>query len=186
MAARRLDALFTLPFPAQSGRRIAALEQTWGRYEGITVFDRQHWKELRAFEPDILIASSSVLKQLGEETARGLLEVGCAVFVMTQLGDPSLTEEDRDFFWNVFDVPAWELLIDPSGEILGAECELHEGWHLQGSGKVLTEPYEGRLDETPCPCGWPSPRFIALTRKSLVKTVTASAATEPQRLRMLI
>lgn len=175
MAALHQDVFFTLPFPAEPSRRIAALEQKWSRYEGVKVFGQQHWRNLKAFEPDILVASLSVLKRLAEEPA-DVPEVSCALFVITQLGAPPLTEEDRDLFWNAFDVPVWELLVEENGQILGHECELHEGWHLNGTLGAMNELYEGCLDGSPCPCGRPSPRFIALTRKPLVRTVTASAS----------
>jgi hypothetical protein len=67
-----------------------------------------------------------------------------------------LSEADRDTLWAAFRVPVFEQVIGKSGKRLAAECEAHDGLHIESP--VL--PLENEcVEHAPCPCGRKTPRI---------------------------
>ncbi|HEV3342634.1 MAG TPA: hypothetical protein VG125_19840, partial [Pirellulales bacterium] len=84
-----------------------------------------------------------------------------------------LTEEDRERLWRAFRVPVFEQRIDESGCLLAAECEAHDGLHIEARE---LHPRPGEVLETaPCGCGRTTPRLIAPERVENLRKVAAYA-----------
>ena len=61
-----------------------------------------------------------------------------------------LTREQRERLWKAFRVPVFQQVVTRSGVLLAAECEAHDGLHMESSKFVaIGLP----LDRTPCGCG---------------------------------
>ena len=73
---------------------------------------------------------------------------------------PRLSEADRDILWDAFRVPVFEQVIGKSGKRLAAECEAHDGLHMESPALPLENEI---VEDTPCPCGRKTPR-IAVTK----------------------
>ena len=90
-----------------------------------------------------------------------------ALIVLVRPNEPSLAEEDRDRLWRAFRVPVFEQRIDGLCNLLAAECEAHDGLHLESPAAI---PREGEMVETAmCGCGRTTPRLIAPERETLRK-----------------
>ena len=101
-----------------------------------------------------------------------------AIFVLTDCGSNPLSLPSREQLWQTFGVPTYELIIAPGCTMLAAECERHQGWHLQEGahayllrGELMydTPPisgshtgFTGGIDSTPCPCGRSTARLVNL------------------------
>lgn len=122
-----------LPFPATPSIRTALLGSVCVSFPGLTAFPEGRWRDLTAFGPQALVGSSAAMLRAAEAMFRGelpLTTLDCAVFVLTELGTPVLGEADREVLWRAFLVPVFELCVDRSGNLIAAECEAHDGWHL--------------------------------------------------------
>ena len=99
-----------------------------------------------------------------------------SVFVLTQCGRSPLSDVMRVTLWQAFGVPLFEIFIGSHGRVLAAECEAHEGWHVEPgthftlvNGKLfvtaaLNKGIEtgltAEMDETLCPCGREGLRLV--------------------------
>ena len=89
---------------------------------------------MEAFRPGVLIGHTAVLKSLLEQMQSGRLDLSSidhAVFLLTNCGEPPVTDTQRVLFWQSFGVPVYELVAAADGSLLAADCEAHEGWHVQ-------------------------------------------------------
>ena len=87
--------------------------------------------------------------------------------------EPRLTEEDRERFWRAFRVPVFEQIIAETGHLLAAECEAHDGLHIETPG---LKPRAGEvLETTTCGCGRTTPRLVAPERVQNLRRVAAYA-----------
>jgi hypothetical protein len=84
--------------------------------------------------------------------------VSRAVFPVRRLGNPFLSESQRDALWEMFQVPIYALLLNARGDVVGWECETQQGLHLRDdySGGLLS----GNVESTLCECGRPGPRLM--------------------------
>jgi len=98
-----------------------------------------------------------------EASTIGLPQIEAAVIVFTGAGRADLTDLERDLFWRVFQVPVFEHLLTPDGQILAMECDAHDGLHLLDPGKP-PDVLPTRLDATPCGCGNPNARLVRIER----------------------
>jgi hypothetical protein len=53
-------------------------------------------------------------------------------------------------------VPVFEQVIGKSGKRLAAECEAHDGLHIESPALPLENE---SVEDTPCPCGRKTPRI---------------------------
>jgi hypothetical protein len=79
-----------------------------------------------------------------------------------------LTAADREQLWRAFRVPLFEQIIGPNGERLAAECEAHDGLHIEDPERDWTG---FAVDKGLCACGLRTPRI-----SSPVPTERARAA----------
>ena len=96
-----------------------------------------------------------------------------ALIALVLPGESRLSEEDRARLWVAFRVPVFEQRIDKSGRLLAAECEAHDGLHIESSG---ASPREGEIVETAtCGCGRSTPRLVAPARVENLRRIAAYA-----------
>ena len=96
-----------------------------------------------------------------------------AIIALVRPGEPNLSEDEREHLWRAFRVPVFEQRIDESCNLLAAECEAHDGLHVQSPGLI---PREGEIVETAqCGCGRTTPRLIAPQRAENLRKVAAYA-----------
>ena len=67
----------------------------------------------------------------------------------------ALTDFERDTLWELFEVPAYVVVVNGEGRVLAFECEAQEGLHLLETFTV-TET----LETSACECGRTEPRLI--------------------------
>ncbi len=176
-----------LPFPAAPNVRIAQVTAPAAQFDSVETFHPDRWEELETYRPGVLIGSAAdlqLLAQLATWNTRNhskdggldLSSVDRAIFVLTECGCDPLTDVIRVVLWQTFGVPVYELLMGTGGLVLAAECEAHEGWHLDNSAEfsifgdelVLRAPgytplrtgLTGFIETQPCPCGRAGSRLM--------------------------
>jgi hypothetical protein len=135
----------------------------------VRVFPQGWSEEVSAFAPAAIAAPREQL--LGLAASDRPPAFTHAVIALENLGDPILSPMERERLWRAFGVPVFEQIIGPDGELLAAECEAHEGLHVEIPG-VQWEGY--RLKTEPCGCGRKTPR-ITLPESARARTVAAYA-----------
>ena len=78
-----------------------------------------------------------------------------AIFPVQSSLEASLSELERDTLWELFEVPAFAIVLDANGCVLAFECEAQEGLHLN---EGVSAP--DAVETLPCECGSPEPRWI--------------------------
>lgn len=146
-------------------------------------FARDEWTELAKYRPEVLAGTQSELQLLVEEMERRHLDLSCvdrAIVVLTYSCSGLLDNVFRVALWQTFGVPVYELLLGPNSTLIAAECEAHEGWHIQPEAEIVFNGDEvtcvfrshspihtgwtGRLELEACACGRSSARLIDLAR----------------------
>jgi hypothetical protein len=131
---------------------------------------REGWgPEAAAFAPAAIAGTFEQLCSLDRPSVPSLTH---ALIVLGRPGAARLTEADRDRLWELFRVPVFEQIIGKSGELLAAECEAHDGLHLESPRLPLENDY---LDASPCPCGRRTPRIGGIQGSALLRRVAAYA-----------
>ncbi len=144
-------------------------------------FRRERWPELESAAPQILVGYGFDLQRLADKVRNNelaLTTVDRAIFALTDCGSNPLSLPFRENIWQAFGVPIYELIIAPGCTLLAAECELHQGWHLQEGSKAYLlrgelmydtplitgshSGFTGGIDLTPCECGRSTVRLINL------------------------
>lgn len=72
-----------------------------------------------------------------------------AVFVTCLEDEPVPGDSEHDALWEMFQVPAFAMLLDGKGRPLAYECEAQNGLHLSGKGGLAS------ADTIVCECGRP-------------------------------
>ena len=120
----------------------------------IRVFDQGWNQEAANFAPAAIAATPAQLEALPPVGS-----VRNALIALVRPHEPGLSEEARERLWRAFRVPVFEQRIDEWCTLLAAECEAHDGLHLEAPGVA---PREGEVLETaPCGCGRTTPRLVA-------------------------
>jgi hypothetical protein len=128
------------------------------------------WRgDTAAFEPQAVAGTYEQVRLLDRRTAPSLTH---AIVVLARPGSPRLTEEDRDRLWRIFRLPVFEQIIGKSGELLAAECEAHDGMHVESTRLPIEHEY---VDASPCPCGRKTPRIGGVQGTAILRRVAAYA-----------
>jgi hypothetical protein len=135
----------------------------------IRVFRNGWGPDAAAFAPAAIVGTWEQLRSLERVAIPSLTH---AVIVLWRPGQQRLTETDRDRLWDAFRVPVFEQVIGKSGELLAAECEAHDGLHLESSRLRLDDEY---VDAAPCPCGRKTARIGATQGVALLRRIAAYA-----------
>ena len=185
-----------LPFPASPELRLAQLSPG-PRFDSVTPFTPKRWFELEAYRPRALAGETADLERLLEQVQFGMLDltsIDRAVLVLTRYRARPMSDVSRVTLWQGFGVPTFELYLGPDNSLLAAECEAHEGWHLQpgtecwshdgelildsGGNYGLRTGLTATVEEAACPCGRTTPRLVnieAIERQALPCRLAASA-----------
>ncbi len=173
----------TLALPLGTASQLRAAQiSVLPEFETALPFRRERWNQIQAFAPHILIGYGFDLHRLAKSIRDGhceLTTVDRAIFALTDCGSTPISEALREQLWHTFSVPLYEMIIAPGSTVLAAECELHNGWHLQEGAEAyllkgelvydappLTGTHTGftcDIDREPCDCGRPTPRLKNLT-----------------------
>jgi hypothetical protein len=142
-------------YPSAGNPRVAVLVPGFRETRQVRYFSRLDDEEAVRFEPEVLAGTAAQLRRIA--LSRSPASVRNAVVVLTHEGEAGLAEYDRDMFWDVFGVPAFEQYLTRRRRLLASECDAHEGLHVCGPFSCR----EGwQLDRSPCDCGDPSPRLV--------------------------
>jgi hypothetical protein len=112
------------------------------------------------------IALSGTFHQLERAAAAGA-SAQSALFVITRWKGSSLTEEQRDRLWTLFQVPVYAMLVDADDRLVGFECEAQDGFHVLG--KVAP-------DSPLCECGRPGRMLQTEAAKTIPVAMALPAA----------
>ena len=111
------------------------------------MFQSPHDQELHSFGPDILAGSLDDL--------RNVPAAPTSLKTVVIFSSSPLTEPDRDWLWNKFQVPCFEQLLGSHGRVIAEECEVHCGLHV-----LETVPASAMLTSVECACGRVEPRLL--------------------------
>jgi hypothetical protein len=153
-------------------------------FAGVEPFEFHRWQALEAFRPQVLVGPALALHMLAvrvQEKALDLATVDHAIFVTSECGVSTLANTARVVLWQAFGVPVYELLTGSEGQLLGWECEAHDGWHVEphvkceigGSEVLLRLPgrhsaslrFAAKVETDVCPCGRAGARILAAERE---------------------
>jgi phenylacetate-coenzyme A ligase PaaK-like adenylate-forming protein len=148
------------------------------------------WQDpaLAAWEPESIAAPLEILLAMARQTGRPPV-LQHSVVAFTSLAGPELTAADVRLLWRAFQVPVFQQLRAPDGQLLASECEAHTGLHIadtaycefrpctQGPELIisyvdaaglpalrLATGLTARTDNGPCACGSSIPRLAGLKR----------------------
>ncbi len=175
---RAAAARVKLPFPASPKLRVAQLSPG-PRFDSVSPFTPERWLELEAYRPRVLVGEAAALERLLEQLQLGMLDLACvdrALIVLTRYGARPMSDISRVTLWQGFAVPIFELYLGPDNGLLAAECDAHEGWHLEpgidcwyhNDELILDSPgnyglrtgLSATLESAACPCGQTTPRLV--------------------------
>jgi len=174
-----------LRFPLSSPGRIAVLLPGFKLPGNIREFAAPNTAGFRSYAPNALVAPLNTALLLADDKTRGRLDLATldtAIVVATRIDDSPLAPHHRELLWNAFQVPVFEMLLGWDGSVIGWECEVHQGLHLDPDRTLatiregellltdLTNPeapvvlartgYSANLIADPCDCGQTSPRVL--------------------------
>jgi hypothetical protein len=141
----------------------------WFRERGNVRVFRHGWcEEAENFAPQVIAARWAQLETL---IARGLAGPERTVVVLVRPREilPGVLERER--LWRAFRVPVFVQIIGKRGELLAAECDAHDGLHVESQ----TYTPEGPLEAAPCECGRTTPRLFPAEPAAEVRAVAAYA-----------
>jgi hypothetical protein len=144
-----------LRYPVGPAPRTAVLAPWFRSKDAVRVF-AEGWCDAAArFRPAALAGTRRQLLELAAEAAPELTH---AVIVVSQLGEPLLTTAERQRLWRAFRVPVFTQIVDERGRLLAAECEAHDGLHVEDPERTWPDY---KLETGPCACGRVSARLAA-------------------------
>jgi hypothetical protein len=120
----------------------------------VRVFPEGWSEEVAAFAPSAIAAPREQLLDLAAAGQPPTLTH--AVIALESRGDPLLSTAERACLWRAFRVPVFEQIIELDGAMLAAECEAHDGLHIEVPG-LSWDGY--RVEMSPCGCGRRTPRL---------------------------
>ena len=141
----------------------------WFRPSGhVRVFPGGWDAKAAAFAPAAIAAS---WPQFAALLAQKIPSLTHAAIVLATSQDQLLTEARRDRLWHAFRVPVFEQIVDEDGTLLAAECEAHNGVHIE-SGALSLDP--SLLNTEPCGCARTTPQLRRISER-VVAAVAAYA-----------
>jgi hypothetical protein len=202
-APKRIRQMLFQPLPAAS--RTAVLMDGFRRGGGVKIFPGIQRKKLARFKPDTLAGPVSVLRKLAEgaeDRGAWVPRLSHSVLAFNIPLQGFLSDEARELFWRVFQVPVFGQFLGLDGELLAWECEAHNGLHIQTENAIFeTQDHEGEpellvtslvnlryptlrfatgltatIQLSTCGCGQTVPRLMQLRRIGLKKQAALVSA----------
>jgi hypothetical protein len=137
----------------------------------VRVFPHGWSEEVSAFAPAAIAAPREQLWGLAVADQPPMLTH--AVIALQSRGDPLLSTAERAWLWRAFRVPVFEQIIGPDGDLLAAECEAHDGLHIELPG-LSWDGYH--LEMSVCGCGRKTPRLTPVQSAEPVERARSVAA----------
>jgi hypothetical protein len=148
-------------YPIAPPARTAVLLPVFRKSGPVRIFP-QGWDEAaERFAPQSIAAAFTQLEELA-----GVAQPTHALIVIRREWEPRLSEQDRNFLWRNFRVPAFEQVIGEDGALLAFECEAHDGLHIVSPG-FPAEDHE--IERAPCGCGQTTPRLKTSKNGSVLR-----------------
>jgi hypothetical protein len=142
-------------YPSAGNPRVAVLQPGFRETRQVRYFANIDDEAALRFAPEVLAGTAIQLRRIA--TRNRATTVRNSVVVFTREGDRGLTEYDRDMFWDVFGVPAFEQYLSGRNRLIATECDVHEGLHI----RLSAARREGWIrDSSPCACGDARPRLM--------------------------
>ena len=180
MFAFRLTRKSVFRYPLDPAPRTAVLAACFrqARFPArspIRVFPHGWSEEVSAFAPAAVAASREQLFGLAAVDRPPVFSH--ALIVLDSPGDAPLSMGERELLWRAFRVPIFEQIIGPRGKLFAAECEAHDGLHIETPGLLWADlQWPGyRLDPAPCGCGRKTPRLASSLPAARARTMAANA-----------
>jgi len=180
MFAFRLTRKSVFRYPLDPAPRTAVLAACFrqARFPArspIRVFPHGWSEEVSAFAPAAVAASREQLFGLAAVDRPPVFSH--ALIVLDSPGDAPLSMDERERLWRAFRVPIFEQIIGPRGKLFAAECEAHDGLHIETPGLLWADlQWPGyRLDPAPCGCGRKTPRLASSLPAERARTMAANA-----------
>ena len=136
----------------------------------VRVFPEGWSEEVSAFAPAAIAAPREQLLGLAAADQPPMLTH--AVIALESRGDPLLSTAERAWMWRAFRVPVFEQIVEPDGELLAAECEAHDGLHIEIPG-LSWDGYH--VEMSPCGCGRKTPRLAPVMPAERARSAAAYA-----------
>ncbi|MCX6588338.1 MAG: hypothetical protein NTX13_17370 [Acidobacteria bacterium] len=194
VASARPDRPQELAYPLGRPPRTAVLSQEIRGSWRVRNFTSYRSETLRQFAPQALAAPGDTIRALAQSIEEGEIiwqPLSHALIVFTDLIRGSLSKEDRDYFWRVFQVPIFEQFRGFAGELLARECEAHNGMHIHVTNAIFSVGPDGQLETSflgnpraplfrlatnlsarlapgRCACGQTTPRLLDIRRRTAV------------------
>jgi hypothetical protein len=157
-----------LAYPIPPAPPTAVLIDGFRATRNIRVFEKGWTDEAATFAPAAIAATPAQLQALPS-----IPSLRNALIALVRPNEPSLSEDDRERLWRTFRVPVFEQRIDESCTLIAAECEAHDGLHVESPQAA---PREGEvLETTPCGCGRKTPRLVTPARIENLRKIAAYA-----------
>jgi hypothetical protein len=136
-----------LNLPGDTIPRLAAVEPWFHLERSAHVFAPLDLRALERFQPRCVMAPPDVLVQIARAAVERGLRLDALELAISLAGihKPPMGRSDRDLFWNVFRTPVHEQFRGYQGELLAAECEFHDGLHVQTKTAVMEADSDGQL-----------------------------------------
>ncbi|MBV8841197.1 MAG: hypothetical protein JO307_00170 [Bryobacterales bacterium] len=94
--------------------------------------------------------------QLDDLIEGGIPSLTHAVIALALSPEELLSETQRDRLWRAFRVPVFEQIVTENGALLAAECEAHDGFHIEAPSLAFDPCC---IEVKPCGCGRTTPRL---------------------------
>ncbi len=142
----------SLVYPIPPAPRTAILIPGFRSKGAIRVFENGWTEETNRFDPQSITARLDQLFALER-----IANPTHALIAIRREWEPAISDADRERLWRAFRVPLFEQIVDDRCFLLAAECEAHEGLHIESRHFIVGDH---EIERTPCGCGKKSPRFI--------------------------
>jgi len=158
-----------LVYPVLPAPPTAVLVPWFRNCAAIRVFEQGWDARAAAYRPGAIagtwVQMESLLKLKIDSVTHALL-------VLKHPGGDVLTVDQRQRLWNAFRVPVFEQIIGDNGLLLAAECEAHDGLHIE-SPKFEVAGLS--IETAPCGCGRSTPRVKTVEPVEEVRSAAAHA-----------
>jgi hypothetical protein len=187
-------------FPLAAPLRIALIETGFLIDRNMREFHSPDVRWLREYAPEVLVMPLDLSLSLADQKRRGLFDLPSlqtAIVVLTSLADSPMTDHHRELLWRAFGVPVFEQLRGYDGTVIAAECEVHDGLHINEAEAILQlhlnellatqltaleEPVvrartglSAEIVTGHCECGAETPRLKNLTPLAMRRSISSFA-----------
>ena len=142
----------SLVYPIPPAPRTAVLLAGFRSKGSVRVFPDGWTEEAARFAPQSLAGRRDQIEAL-----KGIAQPTHALIVIRREWETGLSAQDRDCLWRAFRIPLFEQIINQEGVVLAAECEAHNGLHIESQWLAVGDH---EIDRSLCGCGKASPRLI--------------------------